>query len=84
MKNEKYRTTKDWRRIKIWELDNYHLTNIYNMIDKKSKEWVVIIRWWWSTFDDIRYDEDILYWEDVRNYNEVFKEIRKEFNKRFK
>lgn len=79
-----YRKTQDWREIKISELDDYHLINIYNRIKKSAEKWLLIRYWtYWNSFNDMFYDEEILYWEDVWNYCEEYQQIRKEFNWRF-
>lgn len=79
------RATKDWEEIEVSDLSDSHIANIYAMIERMETTWYIIrSRWWWPDWDDYRYDEEIYYWEDVRKQEEVFEEIRREFNMRLK
>lgn len=77
------RTTKDWVEIEIYELKDDHLINIYNMIEKMAEKWITVQAWWWVDYEDMRYDEWVISWEDVWKSQKEYLEIRKEYNKRF-
>lgn len=72
--------TKDGVEIPYKKLKDDHLANILNFIYKKSKEGVRCICGGGSDSDDIWYDEETIFGEDVKvkyGYYELKKEQRR-------
>jgi hypothetical protein len=67
MKNniEKYHTTKDGLKIKVSELDFFHLENIINWIERKAKKGhTIMYGGGWG--DDIWCDEETWFGDDAK------------------
>lgn len=72
--------TKEGKYIPYNKLKDSHILNIKTFIEKKAKEWVKIIMWWWFDCNDIWYDEDIIYWKEALeelDYDGICEEINK-------
>ena len=57
--------TKDGDQIALSKLEDSHLQNIINLMQRKAKEGIVVRYGGGSTADDIWYDEDHLYGEEA-------------------
>lgn len=75
----KYHITKNGDRILIKDLETQHLENIIKLIERKAEEGLVIRRGGGTTPEDIWYDEDHLFGEEVKehmNYGAYVAELR--------
>ena len=73
-------TTKEGRKLRLNEIDNFHLNNIYKMLEKIKKRGYVVSYvgdiWGWDC--DMDYEEEP--WNEKQE--RTLKIIRKEINKR--
>lgn len=58
-------TTKNGDQIALSKLEDSHLQNIINLMQRKAKEGIVVRYGGGSSADDIWYDEDHLYGEEA-------------------
>jgi hypothetical protein len=58
-------TTKNGDQIALSKLEDSHLQNIINFLQRKAKEGVRVRHGGGTTADDIWYDEDMLYGEEA-------------------
>ena len=58
-------TTKNGDQIALSKLEDSHLQNIINFLQRKAKEGVKVRYGGGTTADDIWYDEDMLYGEEA-------------------
>jgi hypothetical protein len=75
----KFHKTKNGEKIKICDLETSHLKNIINLIERKSKEGITIRMGGGSTAEDMWYDEEEIYGEDVKielNFYDYEKELK--------
>jgi hypothetical protein len=75
--------TKEGKKIKLSDLETYHLKNIINWIERKSKEGLKIKYGGGTCADDMYYDEDILYGKKALKQLK-YKSYKKELEKRTK
>jgi hypothetical protein len=79
----KYHYTKEGDKIKIQDLDILHLKNILIWIEKKSVEGLLLKYGGGFTGEDIWYDEEIIYGDEVKKYLS-YSTYKNEFDSRFK
>ena len=60
-------TTKGGQKIPLNKLEDSHLQNIINLIERKAKEGIIVRYGGGSKPDDFWYDEDHLYGEEALN-----------------
>ena len=65
MANKFMHTTKNGDQIDLSKLEDSHLQNIINLMQRKAKEGIVVRYGGGSSADDIWYDEDHLYGEEA-------------------
>jgi len=58
-------TTKNGDQIALSKLEDSHLQNIINLMQRKAKEGIIVRYGGGSSADDIWYDEDHLYGEEA-------------------
>jgi hypothetical protein len=75
--------TKDGREIKISDLETTHLENIIKMINEKSKKGLIVRTGGGSCAEDIWYDEEIVYGDEVKNILN-YSDYEDELNRRLK
>ena len=61
----KYHTTKEGNKIKLSDLELYHLKNIIRWIERKSAEGVTFRSGGGTCAEDMWYDEDTYYGEEA-------------------
>lgn len=77
--------TKNGDKIVLSKLEDSHLQNIINLLQRKAKEGVKIRYGGGTTADDIWYDEDMLYGEEALkhlHYGEYAAEQKRRLTKR--
>ena len=76
----KYHKTKAGKKIKLVDLELSHLKTIIKRIDKKAIEGLTVRMGGGSTAEDMYYDEDVYYGEEVRkelNYYHYIAELNR-------
>lgn len=77
--------TKNGDKIALSKLEDSHLQNIINLLQRKAKEGVKVRYGGGTTADDIWYDEDMLYGEEALkhlHYGEYVAEQKRRLTKR--
>ena len=79
-----YHTDKNGKKTKISDLETSHLINIIRLIERKAKEGLVVRYGGGTTAEDIWYDEDHLFGEEVlehMNFYDYKNELNSRINK---
>jgi hypothetical protein len=74
--------TQNGEAIPIECLNDSHLDNIINMIEKKAKEGMLFQSGGGHDALDMWYEEDVIYGQDVYDYYGIYEELIEERNKR--
>jgi hypothetical protein len=75
--------TKNGEKILLKDLNLSHLQNIINLIERKAEEGLKVMYGGGHTYDEMWYDEEILYGEDAKKelgYHHYIKELKRREN----